>query len=54
MSDPVLPTSLNPDSPEAQAHAAHNRALRDELWAKVAKAALGGNEKSCERHYFAR
>ncbi|WP_447762603.1 carboxyl transferase domain-containing protein [Sphingopyxis panaciterrae] len=29
---------------------AHNRALRDELWARVAEAALGGNEKARERH----
>ena len=50
MSAPVLPTSLNPDSPEAQARAAHNRALAQELRARVAQAALGGNEKSRERH----
>jgi 3-methylcrotonyl-CoA carboxylase beta subunit len=47
---PVLPTSINADSEEFRARAAHNRALRDELWAKVAEAALGGNEKSRERH----
>jgi 3-methylcrotonyl-CoA carboxylase beta subunit len=50
MTAPVLPTTLNPDSPEAQARAAHNRALAEELRAKVAEAALGGNEKSRERH----
>ncbi len=50
MSAPVLTTTYNPESPEAQANAAHNRGLRDELWAKVAAAALGGNEKSRERH----
>ncbi len=50
MSGPVLPTSLNPDSPEAQARAAHNRALALELRDRVAIAALGGNEKSRERH----
>ena len=50
MSAPVLTTTLNPDSPEAQARAAHNRALADELRAKVAQAALGGHEKSRERH----
>ncbi|HVR92192.1 MAG TPA: carboxyl transferase domain-containing protein [Novosphingobium sp.] len=50
MSAPVLATTYNPDSPEAQGNAAHNRGLRDELWAKVAAAALGGNEKSRERH----
>ena len=42
MSAPILPTSLNPDSPEAQARAAHNRALAQELRARVAAAALGG------------
>ena len=50
MSAPVLPTSYNPEDPATQARAAHNRALKDELWAKVAEAALGGNEKSRERH----
>ncbi len=50
MSAPVLPTSFNPDSDTARANAAHNRALRDELWAKVETAALGGNEKARERH----
>ena len=50
MSAPVLPTTLNPDSPEAQARAAHNRALAQDLRVRVAQAALGGNEKSRERH----
>ena len=50
MSAPVLATSLSPDSESFRANAAHNIALRDELWAKVAAAALGGNEKSRERH----
>ena len=50
MSAPVLPTSYNADDPATRARAAHNRALRDELCAKVAEAALGGNEKSRERH----
>jgi 3-methylcrotonyl-CoA carboxylase beta subunit len=50
MSAPVLQTSLNLDSPEAQARDRHNRALAAELHAKVAHAALGGNEKSRERH----
>ena len=50
MSAPVLPTCYDADAPEMQANAAHNRRLRDELWAKVAEAALGGNEKSRERH----
>ena len=50
MSAPVLPTSFNAEDDVSKARAAHNRALRDELWAKVAEAALGGNEKSRERH----
>ncbi len=50
MSAPVLTTALNPDSDAFRTNAAHNRALRDELWAKVSHAALGGNEKSRERH----
>ena len=50
MSAPVLGTSLNPDNETFRANAVHNRALKDELWAKVAQAALGGNEKSRERH----
>jgi len=50
MSAPVLSSSVNLDSPEAQARAAHNRALTAELREKVAKAALGGDERSRERH----
>jgi 3-methylcrotonyl-CoA carboxylase beta subunit len=50
MSAPTLSTQINPDSEDFKARAAHNRALKEELWAKVAEAALGGNEKSRERH----
>jgi 3-methylcrotonyl-CoA carboxylase beta subunit len=50
MSAPVLATNYNADDPATQARSAHNRALRDELWAKVAEASLGGNEKSRQRH----
>jgi 3-methylcrotonyl-CoA carboxylase beta subunit len=50
MTAPTLTTNLNLDDEKARANAAHNRALRDELWAKVAATALGGNEKSRERH----
>jgi 3-methylcrotonyl-CoA carboxylase beta subunit len=50
MSAPVLQTAFNPDSPEAQARAAHNRALADDLRDAGAQAALGGNAKSRERH----
>ncbi len=50
MTAPVLGTTLNPADPQAQARAAHNRALAQALRGKVAQAALGGNEKSRERH----
>ena len=50
MSAPVLSSNLDLSSPEAQARAAHNRALAQELRARVAKAALGGDEKSRARH----
>src|SRR3546814_20156064 len=41
---------IQPESEGFHANAAHNRALRDELYARVAEAALGGNAKSRERH----
>ncbi len=50
MSAPVLITQLNPEDSQARARAAHNRALAAELRAKVAEAALGGNEMSRDRH----
>ena len=50
MTAPTLSTNINLDDEKARASAEHNRALKDELWAKVAEAALGGNEKSRERH----
>ncbi|GAA4767375.1 carboxyl transferase domain-containing protein [Novosphingobium ginsenosidimutans] len=50
MSAPVIATTLNVDDPQAKARAAHNRALAQELRARVAHAALGGDEKSRERH----
>jgi 3-methylcrotonyl-CoA carboxylase beta subunit len=50
MSAPVLTSQLDLDSGEARARAAHNRALAEELRAKVARAALGGPEASRERH----
>lgn len=50
MSAPVLGSSVNPDSDQFCTNAVHNRALKDDLWARVAEAALGGNEKSRERH----
>jgi len=50
MSAPVLDTRLVAESDTFRANAAHNRALAERLRADVAKAALGGNEKSRERH----
>ncbi|MGH6697111.1 carboxyl transferase domain-containing protein [Sphingopyxis sp.] len=50
MSAPVLGTSINADSDEYRTRSAHNRALTDTLRTAVAEAALGGNEKSRERH----
>ncbi|MBO9601163.1 MAG: methylcrotonoyl-CoA carboxylase [Novosphingobium sp.] len=50
MSGPVLTSALDLQSPEAKARAAHNRALAEDLRAKVAEAALGGSEKSRARH----
>jgi 3-methylcrotonyl-CoA carboxylase beta subunit len=50
MTAPVLPTLYNAEDPATQANAAHNHALRDDLRAKVAKSALGGDEKSRDRH----
>ncbi len=50
MSAPTLSSLYNAEDPATQATAAQNRALRDDLWAKVAKAALGGDEKSRDRH----
>src|SRR3546814_2687131 len=49
VSAPVLQTMIQPESEGFHANAAHNRALRDELYARVAEAALGGNAKSRER-----
>ena len=50
MNAPVIPTTLDRDAPDARARAAHNRALAGDLHARVAKAALGGGAKACERH----
>ncbi len=50
VSAPVLGTMIDAESDAYRANAAHNRGLRDELHARVAAAALGGNEKSRERH----
>jgi 3-methylcrotonyl-CoA carboxylase beta subunit len=50
MSAPTLSSQINTEAEDYKVRVAHNRALRDELWAKVAETALGGNEKSRERH----
>ena len=50
MTAPTLTSKLNRESVEAKARFAHNKALADELRAKVAEAALGGPEKHRERH----
>ena len=50
MSAPVLDTKISVDSATFRDNAAHNRALVERLQADVAAAALGGNEKSRERH----
>jgi 3-methylcrotonyl-CoA carboxylase beta subunit len=50
VSAPVLSTSIDLTSPEAETRAAHNRALATELHERVAKAALGGDARSRERH----
>jgi len=50
VSAPVLGTMVDADSDAYRANAAHNRALRDALRARVAAAARGGSEKARERH----
>ncbi|WP_288486504.1 carboxyl transferase domain-containing protein [uncultured Novosphingobium sp.] len=50
MSAPVLATKLDLATREAQARAAHNRMLAQELRVKVAQAAQGGDERSRQRH----
>ncbi|MBT2188175.1 carboxyl transferase domain-containing protein [Sphingobium nicotianae] len=50
MTGPVLPTSVDTASDDFAARAAHNKALRDRLYADVATAALGGGERARERH----
>jgi 3-methylcrotonyl-CoA carboxylase beta subunit len=46
----TLTTLIDPSSEAFAANAAHNRALAEELRAKVATAALGGSESHRERH----
>ena len=50
MTAPTLDTKIDTNSDVYRAAYAHNIALRDDLWGKVAQTALGGNAKSRERH----
>ncbi|MFB0873188.1 MULTISPECIES: carboxyl transferase domain-containing protein [unclassified Sphingobium] len=50
MSAPVLDTKLSPDSESFRANAAHNRALAQDLRAKVAAAARGGSDNARNKH----
>ncbi len=50
MSAPVLDTKLTRESEAFQANIAHNCALAEELRERVANAALGGTERSRQRH----
>ncbi len=50
MSAPVLDSRISPDSEAFRANAAHNRALAEELRARVAAAGRGGSDKARDRH----
>lgn len=50
MTAPIIPTQIDAQSDIYRAQSAHNIALKDAFWAKVAEAAKGGSEKSRERH----
>ena len=50
MSAARIDSKIDLASDESRARGAHNRALAERLCADVAKAALGGTEKSRERH----
>ncbi len=50
MTAPTLTTKLDREAPDAKARFDHNRALAQDLRAKVAEAALGGSERHRERH----
>jgi 3-methylcrotonyl-CoA carboxylase beta subunit len=50
VSGPTLDTKLFPDAELFQANVAHNEALRDDLNAHVAKAALGGSQAARAKH----
>ena len=46
----ILHSLTNPATPEFAANAAHNRALADDLRARLAQAALGGSDAARARH----
>ncbi|TRD11162.1 methylcrotonoyl-CoA carboxylase [Erythrobacter insulae] len=50
MTAPVLSSKLDREAPDAKVRFAHNKSLATGLRAHVAKAALGGPERSRERH----
>ncbi len=50
MTAPVLTSQLDREDPQAKARFEHNKALATQLRENVARAALGGSEKSRERH----
>ncbi|MGE4430604.1 MAG: carboxyl transferase domain-containing protein [Sphingobium sp.] len=50
MSAPILDSKLSPDSETFRANAAHNRALAEELRARVAAAATGGSQAARDKH----
>ena len=50
MTAPVLASTLDPESPEARERARHNRTLAEDLRARVAHAALGGDQRARDRH----
>jgi 3-methylcrotonyl-CoA carboxylase beta subunit len=50
LSAPVFTTAIQADSEQARARAAHNRALAEELRARVAQSALGGSERARAKH----
>jgi 3-methylcrotonyl-CoA carboxylase beta subunit len=50
VSSPVLTSNLDLNDPQARARDAHNRELATTLRTRVAQAALGGDQRSRERH----
>ena len=50
MTAPVLTSKLDREAPDAKARFAHNQTLATDLRSAVAETALGGPERSRERH----